>query len=353
MSLVLLVYSEYAFKEFLLPLMDNTDYELVLRKDIFCISNNLEVKLEVIDNNWRFVRSSTYSLTKEGVDYFEEQIKDQDVLKMTSDNGQTMTMIVRRVKNYFSVYEKFDLIGHNQVTIGKNKENLICFDDLGVISRSHAILVKKGNYYVIEDHSVNGTFVNHIRVQGSKQLAFGDCIDIFGLRIVFLGDRLAVNTSHPHVIVDSKLAQINEGVIVETEDDEQEVEDEKQKVIFHRSPRYISTLDTEPIEIEVPPAPKQVQKQPLAMVVGPSMTMALPMLLGCGLTIYGSSRSGGSSGIFMYTGLVTAVSCALIATIWSLININYAKKKNREEELHRFEAYSEYLIKCTETIKES
>lgn len=353
MSLVLLVYSEYAFKEFLLPSLDNTDYELVLKKDIFCISNNLEVKLEVMDNSWRFVRSNAYSLVKESIDYFGEQFKDRDVLKLTIDNGQTMTIIVRQVSNYFSVYEKFDLKGYNQVTIGKNKENLICFDDLGVISRSHATLVKKGSYYVIEDRSVNGTFVNHLRVQGSKQLAFGDCIDIFGLRIVFLGDRLAINTSHPNVIVDSKLSHLEEEIVAEVGEEEDEIAPDKQKVIFHRSPRYISTLDTEPVEIEVPPAPKQMQKQPLAMIVGPSMTMALPMLLGCGLTIYGSSRSGGSSGIFMYTGLVTAISCALIATIWSLININYAKKKNREEELHRFEAYSEYLIKCTETIKES
>ena len=192
MNPVLLVYSEYAFKEFLLPSMDNTDYDVVLGKDIFCIENNLEVKLEVIDNSWCFVKSNAYSLTKEEMDYFEVQISDQDVIKLTTDSGQTMTIVVRMVPNYFSVYEKFDLNAHNKITIGKNKDNVICFDDLGVISRSHALLVRKGNYYVIEDYSTNGTFVNHHRVQGSKQLAFGDCIDIFGLRIIFLGDRLAV-----------------------------------------------------------------------------------------------------------------------------------------------------------------
>lgn len=350
MSLVLLVYSEHAFKEYLLPSMDNADYSLLLRKDIFRIDNNLEVKLEVIDHSWHFVRSNEYSLMKETKDYFDEAICNQDVIKMTLESGQCLTIVVRQVKNYFSVYEKFVLEGQDKITIGKNKENVICFDELGVISRHHASLVRKDTYYVLEDHSVNGVFINHVRVQGSYQLAFGDCIDIFGLRIVFLGKLLAINTSNPNVVVASSL------VVAAGEEEQNEAQEEQSiepKVIFHRSPRYMNKIETEPIEIEAPPAPKPLQKQPLAMIIGPSMTMALPMLLGCGLSIYGAQRSGGSSGIYMYTGLVTAVSCALVATIWSIVNLNYAKRKNREEELHRFESYSEYLIKRTDEIKEA
>ena len=80
--------------------------------------------------------------------------------------------------------------------------------------------------------------------------------------------------------------------------------------------------------------------------------MALPMLLGCGLAIYSTKASGSAGSAFMYTGLVTAVSSAIIGTVWALLNLNLDKKKNREEELHRFEAYGEYLIKCSNEIKE-
>ena len=350
MSLVLIVYSEHAFKEYLLPSTDNSDYALLLRKDIFCIPNNLEVKLEVIDQSWHFLSSDAYVLMKDAQEYSGQEIKNQDVIKMTLNSGQCLTIVARESKKYFSVYEKFDLSGQREITIGKSKENLICFDDLGVISRQHAKIVQKGTYYVIEDYSKNGVFINHRRIQGSYQLAFGDCIDIFGLRIVLLDHQLAVNTIHPNVIVSDHLVKVE---CMQGTDINDENKKNKQKVIFHRSPRYMSTMDTEPIEIEAPPAPKQLQKQPLAMIIGPSMTMALPMLLGCGLSVYGSQHTGNTSGIFMYTGLVTAITCALVATIWSLINLNYAKKKNREEELHRFESYSEYLIKCTESIKEA
>ena len=349
MSLVLLIYSEYAFKEYLLPSIDNSDYSLVLSKDIFCIANNLEVKLEVMDQKWHFARSNDYTLTKSDKDYFEEKLVGQDVIKMTLPTGQNLTIVVRKVEKYFSVYEKFDLMGHEKLTIGKNKENMICFDDLGVISRKHASINRSGQYYIIEDYSANGTFVNHVRIQGKYQLAFGDCVDIFGLRLVFLGNQLAVNTRHPHVVINREL--LKQTPIEEVGEEEEDEQEHAKNPIFHRSPRYMNKIDTEPIEIEAPPQPKQAQKQPLLMLIGPSMTMALPMLLGCGLSIYGSRKNGSSA--MMYTGLVTAISSALIATIWSLINLNYSKKKNREEELHRFEAYGEYLIKQTETIKAS
>jgi S-DNA-T family DNA segregation ATPase FtsK/SpoIIIE len=38
--------------------------------------------------------------------------------------------------------------------------------------------------------------------------------------------------------------------------------------------------------------------------------------------------------------------------MWAIINLRAEKKKTREEELHRFEAYSEYLIRCSNDIKE-
>ena len=68
------------------------------------------------------------------------------------------------------------------------------------------------------------------------------------------------------------------------------------------------------------------------------------LLLGCGLAIYGNRASGNTGSAFMYTGLITAVSSAAIGTMWALLNLFFDKKKNREEELHRFEAYGEYLI---------
>lgn len=82
---------------------------------------------------------------------------------------------------------------------------------------------------------------------------------------------------------------------------------EETDTYFNRSPRDFSSLYTEPVEIEGPPARKAAKQKPWFLVVGPSFTMAIPMLLGCGLAIWGSGMRGMASGAFMYTGLITAV----------------------------------------------
>lgn len=78
------------------------------------------------------------------------------------------------------------------------------------------------------------------------------------------------------------------------------------------------------------PAPKELNRRPLFMVIGPSLTMTIPMLLGCGLLIYSASLRGTGGGAFMFTGIATAVSSAFIGVMWALINLNYEKKNISE-----------------------
>ena len=52
----------------------------------------------------------------------------------------------------------------------------------------------------------------------------------------------------------------------------------------------------------------------------------------------------------MYTGIVTAVSSALIGVIWALVNLKYSKKVAREEEMHRVNAYGVYLRKMADKM---
>ena len=94
-------------------------------------------------------------------------------------------------------------------------------------------------------------------------------------------------------------------------------------------------LRTDPIEIEAPPAPKQEESRSLLATIGPSFTMALPMLLGCLLMIYSSRSNGGSSNAFMFTGLITAGSSALLGIFWGAVNYRNSSKKGAKDEKHR------------------
>lgn len=351
MSLVLSIHSPKAFQEFLLPAVNNAEESIILSKDIFVLDKDIELQLEVIENQWRFLNSDNYKIESaaERTNYAGIELKDKDLLTVCLPGGETISVMVDEMESSFRVFEKYDVRNLTDVTIGSAESNDIQYNTRNLISREHAVLSKRQGQYVVEDRSANGIFVNSVRVVGSRQLVFGDCIHIFGLCLVFLGEVLAVNTYAENV-------QLNGQKLVPYKAAPHSVlprmEEHSRKVLYHRSPRQIYKIDKDTIEIESPPSPKTLNKKPIGMLIGPSMTMALPMLLGCGLAIYGNRASGNTGSAFMYTGLITAVSSAVIGTMWALLNLFFDKRKNREEEMHRFEAYGEYLIKCANQIKE-
>ena len=351
MSLVLSIHSPKAFQEFLLPAINNAEHFIILSKDIFVLDRDIELRLEVIEGQWHFLEAQSYRIENalDRKDYSRIDLKDKDLLTVLLPGGETISVMVDEMESSFRVFEKYDVRNMTDITIGNAESNDIQYNTRNLISREHAVISKRQGQYVIEDRSANGIFVNSVRVVGSRQLVFGDCIHIFGLCLVFLGEVLAVNNYAENVRIDErKLIPYQEA----SQSNLRKPEEDRQKVLYHRSPRQIYKIDKDTIEIESPPSPKTLNKKPIGMLIGPSMTMALPMLLGCGLAIYGNRASGNTGSAFMYTGLITAVSSAVIGTMWALLNLFFDKRKNREEELHRFEAYGEYLIRCANQIKE-
>lgn len=352
MSYILSVYSVNAFKEFLLPAVNNADSWVTVSRSVFSLPEDVMIPLEILDGQW-FIRNKEFDLvyTASRESYQGQPLQGGDLLTVTLQEGQLLNMIVKEVDDSFAVYRKYDISSIDSLRIGKGEDCDIRYDTLNLISRVHGTVRKSGGQYIVEDSSVNGIFINSVRMAGSWQLSFGDCIDIFGLRMVFLGNVLAVNDRLEGLAVrEGALLEVNAESMHGGNDAGQE-DSPAEPVIFHRSPRKIFKLENDTVEIEAPPAPKEKDRQPLAMTIGPSLTMALPMLLGCVLSIYGSRAGGRTSSTFMYTGIITAVGSAVIGTMWTLVNLRYNRKKNREEEKRRFEVYSEYLIKCADLIK--
>lgn len=351
----LLIYNRNAYKECLLPAVNNTDYRLYLKSRWYGTPWDIELCLEIIDLSWQFVFSEQYSA--EDIDGNPLKLLrggQQGCLKLS--NGQKIYFLVIEEKESFWTYQKYVLKNIYQLSIGNEIMNDICIQmPIQTAGKNYAKLIKTGEYWFLQPEQHCLVYVNHIRVHGSRQLTFGDSIEFLGLKIIFLGNILAVNSRQSG-------CRIKESQLCEMNPEEQEkllkiVMQPKSVVYrseknFHRSPRKIYKIDSEPVEIEEPPKLKEESKKPLALIIGPSMTMALPMLMGSGIAIFASRMSSGNSGVFMYTGIATALASAMIGTMWALINLTYEKKKNKEEELHRFEAYSEYLIRCSGLIKE-
>lgn len=80
--------------------------------------------------------------------------------------------------------ESFAVTGE-RMTIGRRPESDVFLDDV-TVSRDHAVLVRRGEQWHIDDSgSLNGTYVNRSRVD-SHQLQEGDELQIGKYKLTFL-----------------------------------------------------------------------------------------------------------------------------------------------------------------------
>ena len=121
---------------------------------------------------------------------------------------------------------------------------------------------------------------------------------------------------------------------------------------FHRAPRILPVIYDEAIKIEAVPEPEEEETQSALQAVTQSVAMVIPMMLASLMMVTASRRSGYGSSIMMYTGLVMAITSGSMAAVMALVNIRRQKKRHKEKEDRRFEAYSNYLIGKTEEIRE-
>ena len=84
MSIVLSAYGQNAFCEFLLPAVNNTDTEIILKKEMFGFVEDLILNLEVVDKEWHIKDTEKYMVTKQ---YGTEgaPLQNGDILTVKAD----------------------------------------------------------------------------------------------------------------------------------------------------------------------------------------------------------------------------------------------------------------------------
>lgn len=352
MSVVLTVYSQNAYKEFVLPSIHNAEMNLHIPAKMFHLGKDLELHLERMDDQWYLCASLEYRYESNGENREAAALHQNVHIRMQVRGNKILFLSVQEKETAFVSYDKYDISKIHELIIGSGENASIYYtygeDGAEYISRKHAVIRMKNGEAFLEDCSKNGTFVNDIRINGEQRLCFGDNIHMWGLDMVYLGTILAVRSDSRIKIKNETLLKWRQPYTTAGgEKGDRRAEDE-----YHRSPRELTELEKGKIEIEAPPAPRELEDTPLMMTVGPALTMAIPMVMSSALAIVGARSSGVYSNTFMYTGIITSVASAVIGAGWAINNLRYTKGKAKKEENRRFEAYSEYLIRCTEEIKQ-
>ena len=98
-------------------------------------------------------------------------------------------LFVSELNDQTACFERF--FPENRIVIGSDRNcDIVLKGDY--ISRRHAEINCHEGVFTLNDFSENGTFVNGRRINGSRQLDPFDIIWIFGVKIVFTGESIAV-----------------------------------------------------------------------------------------------------------------------------------------------------------------
>lgn len=88
MNIVLSVYSENAFREYQLPALNNTDYQITLDKNFFHLKESLALNLEVLDKKWKLKKNPAYTVAKNQQEDREDFLEDNDVIQLSAQGKE-------------------------------------------------------------------------------------------------------------------------------------------------------------------------------------------------------------------------------------------------------------------------
>ncbi len=344
-SLLITTIFENGFQEIYLPAVDNRNYPIEIRPSVTGLVDDIVLPLEVWSGEWSMESTKQFDIT------IDEQVMQS--AKLTP--GTLLNCAVKGTEIIFSLtvtqanlgnmtFDKyfFNLSPLSVVSIGNAKDkNTIAYSNR-FCSPVHAEIYMEGETpYLRDKNSVNGTFVNGRLLTQNHALSYGDVIYIVGLKIVYLGNVIAVNNPKDECTVDENKLKIIK--IPSTVYSEEATDFTSEDVYFLRTPRKVELTDTESFSMERAPSKQNKKQQPLFLTLGPSFTMVIPM-------IAGTMLSGNSTNIA--SALVMSIGAAAIGGGWAVMNIKYNKEEAIATEGERINAYNNYLAKISDQISQ-
>lgn len=244
-------------------------------------------------------------------------------------------------------FRKYVITEPAKIKIGRSSSNNFCYDNR-FVSNKHAELTYDGQNWVLEDlDSTNGTYVNSFRVK-KCQLHAGDSIFIMGLKIVVGANYVATNNPDELLIFNNCPYLLD--FIPQKIEVNNVVPGLNDKKYFFRQPRFQKKIEQESITIDNPPQPEKMETVPMALMLGPSLTMGMTSVTTAMFSVSNTISSGGDITQTMPT-IIMSVSMLLGTVLWPILTKKYENRQKIKNEQRRQEKYMAYLESIRDEIK--
>ncbi|MCR4807744.1 MAG: hypothetical protein K5857_08715 [Lachnospiraceae bacterium] len=234
------------------------------------------------------------------------------------------------------------------ISLGSGLNQDICCIDSAALSDAHILFRSTQSKDMINVKGNEGCYLNgrFIPAMMSADINYGDVIQAGDLTLLWLKNHIGIrrlSRRNPAIIRLPILHGMGDMYISPAKTTANEKS---------APPRNIAVLDRSSVRLDAPPAKKEIRRQKAYTLIGPALTMAIPMSLGCGLYIRFSSASSQGSSMYMYTGLVTAVASALLGAMWAAVNVRNARLEEAMAEELRVKSYTAYIEECDRSIRD-
>ena len=355
MRIIVHICNSYALEKFVYAIPDvedqNYSRDIRLPGESFHLLSDQDISLS-ISNTGLYLNeelSNVYIIYLNRLGTCNSMISEDAELRLITRDKEELKMYIFFGQEPMCFYR---VNGSQVISLGRGLNNTISCPEAEGICEKHLLIKQSDDGCRLNVKGKEGCYLNN-RFIGRMEAAsvdYGDIITAGALRLMWLNDHVGIERLNSST--DKPSAKNLCLVRLEKTDRPGEAEpDEDTGEEFHPLPRNIVCTDDGDIELDPPPPRKEMRKQPALLTIGPALTMAVPMCLGCGMYIITASGNGHQGpSAYMYTGLVTAIASALIGCMWAVINIRNNKRTEVREEALRIRPYRDYIDRCNRMI---
>ena len=367
MSVRVSIFNKRAYREFTLTsYLSHADKRLLIDADLFWIEENVELLLETAEGKWVIRQDESYKLFSGDLSAPCQQdilLCDGQILAIETVEGERLNVYISVSEESIVPFAKYEILkGAMSFAIGNHPDRDILYCPGETFLQAFA--KDEGCNWVIVSYSAgevlvkllmdDGVYINGGKVTGQAPLNPGDILQVYGLSLCLLKHQrqtvFAIYCSYGEYKVNPLVLTRFKGVL--RVNDLVGLGNSAESNFFRRSPRQLEPLATGKISIEEPPSLDQSAPPSFFQAVGSSLLMVMPMVAGCAIMLVASRQAGYQSSLFMYSGLVMALTSAIVGVIWGIANARAQKKQRINAEHQRFLAYSQYLVAKKEEIEE-
>ena len=280
------------------------------------------------------------SLILQDYQYFMLQVRDEYIEIYVSPS-------------YDLSMKKFKYQSFEQLSVGSEKGNrIVCVNQL--IDGIHFKIYQKDNNWYIEDNNTrHGTFVNNNIVNGTYRLFYGDIIFVMGFKLMFFNGFIFMNNPLDTVFYDKsvfvEVPASNTIGNIEFSDIDEVVELYNENDYFVRSPMFMEVVEEKSFVIEAPPNIGEEDKTPLILTMGPMVTMGMTSVVYMMSSV--NSLQNGANAMSAAPMIVMSISMLAGTVLWPILTRRYQKKEFKKKLELREKKYGEYLVSKEKELK--